>query len=129
MFDARTTDPVDTARHAAAGRAATLGAATTATCALAITFATALSGTIATSPTMAIGTTIAITGAPFAGALAGFSIAMHRWSSLPVTLHARHGASRHPVYVAVRRVKPRARPAERDALPEDIDQERELQST
>lgn len=107
-FDERSSDPADTARHVAAGRAAANSALVSAAVTFALTLAVALSGTIAASPTLAIGTTLAITGAPFAGALAGFAVAMHRWPAGPATVHAGHGASRRPFYVAVRSADPTA---------------------
>jgi hypothetical protein len=107
-FDGRSADPADTARHAAAGQAAARWALATTAVTLLVTLAVAVNGTIASSPLMAVGVTTALTGAPFAGALAGFTIATMRWSGGAVEVHADRRTRPGTIYLAVRTDDPAA---------------------
>lgn len=73
-------DLPEAAGHAAATRLAALGMlAAMATSAVA-TAGLMVSGWMAPEQVLALGAAITLTGAPFAGGLAGFTLGMHRWA-------------------------------------------------
>jgi hypothetical protein len=108
VFDAEpTTDLADAAAHAGASQAAVRGAAIGIALSVIATAAVAVSPWMTTSLALALGAALALTGGPFAGGLAGFTIGLHRWTASEPTVVPWDGALLvRPAFLAVRTDRP-----------------------